>query len=64
MLTVCLEEKAKPVKEAFPKIKIAIGGLDDSKILEEESKKADVVIRTAIPPLSAVQVTDHLARYR
>jgi hypothetical protein len=39
------EEKAKPVKEAFPHIKIALGGLDDSKLLEKEAAKADIVIR-------------------
>jgi hypothetical protein len=42
-----LEDKAKSVKDAFPKIRIVIGGLDNSKILEEESAKADVVIHTA-----------------
>jgi hypothetical protein len=42
-----LEDKAKSVKEAFPHIRIVIGGLDDSKILEEEAAKADVVIHTA-----------------
>jgi hypothetical protein len=33
------------VKEAFPHIKIALGGLDDSKLLEKEAAKADIVIR-------------------
>ncbi|KAF7678087.1 nad-binding protein [Alternaria burnsii] len=41
------EEKAKSVTEAFPKVRIVIGGLDDSKILEDEAAKADVVIHTA-----------------
>jgi hypothetical protein len=45
-LTSKSEEKAKPVKDAFPKIKIALGGLDDSELLEKEAAKADVVIRT------------------
>jgi hypothetical protein len=39
------EEKAKSVTKAFPKVRIVIGGLDDSKILEDEAAKADVVIR-------------------
>jgi hypothetical protein len=30
----------------FPQIKIALGGLDDSKLLEKEAAKADIVIRT------------------
>jgi hypothetical protein len=42
------EEKAKPVTEAFPKVRIVIGGLDDSKILEEEAAKADIVIRMSL----------------
>jgi hypothetical protein len=46
-LTFILEEKAKPVKEAFPKIKTVLGGLDDSELLEREAAKADIVIRTA-----------------
>jgi hypothetical protein len=45
-LTSKSEEKAKPVKEAFPQIKIALGGLGDSELLEKEAAKADVVIRT------------------
>ena len=39
------EEKGKAVKEAFPKVRIVLGGLEDAKILEEEAAKADVVIR-------------------
>jgi hypothetical protein len=46
LLTSKSEEKAKPVKEAFPQIKIALGGLNDSELLEKEAAKADVVIRT------------------
>ncbi|KAF2843991.1 NAD(P)-binding protein [Plenodomus tracheiphilus IPT5] len=41
------EEKAKSVKDAFPKVRIALGDLDNSKVLEEEAAKADVVIHTA-----------------
>jgi hypothetical protein len=42
-----IEEKAKPVKEAFPDIRIVLGELDDSSVLEEEAAKADIIIRTA-----------------
>jgi hypothetical protein len=42
------EEKAKPITEAFPKVRIVIGGLDDSKVLEDEAAKADVVIRRSL----------------
>jgi uncharacterized protein YbjT (DUF2867 family) len=41
------EEKAKSVTEAFPKVRIVIGDLDDSNILEDEAAKADIVIHTA-----------------
>lgn len=41
------EEKGKPVKDAFPNVRLVIGDLDSSKLIEEESAKADVVIHTA-----------------
>ncbi|PSN72706.1 NAD(P)-binding protein [Corynespora cassiicola Philippines] len=41
------EQKAETVKKAFPNIRIVIGDLDDSKVLEEEAAKADIVIHTA-----------------
>ncbi|KAL5118766.1 hypothetical protein ACEQ8H_003269 [Pleosporales sp. CAS-2024a] len=41
------EEKAQPVKKAFPNIRIVLGDLDSSKLLEEEAAKADVIIHTA-----------------
>ena len=33
------------MKDAFPNVRIVIGDLDDSTVLEEESARADVVIR-------------------
>lgn len=33
------------MKEAFPKVRVVLGGLDDAKTLEVEAAKADVVIR-------------------
>jgi hypothetical protein len=48
------EEKAKPVTEAFPNVRIVIGGLNDSKILEEEAAKADVVIRMSLTVSPAI----------
>ncbi|KAH7073967.1 hypothetical protein BKA63DRAFT_567132 [Paraphoma chrysanthemicola] len=41
------DQKAKPVKEAFPNVRIVLGSLDDFDILEEEAAKADVIIHTA-----------------
>jgi len=39
------KEKGDKVKEAFPNVRIVLGGLDDSDLLEEESAKADIVLR-------------------
>jgi len=41
------KEKADKVKEAFPNVRIVLGGLDDSGLLEEESAKADIVLHAA-----------------
>ena len=43
------QEKAEAVKKAFPNVRIVLGGLDDSVVLEEEAAKADIVLRTAEP---------------
>jgi nucleoside-diphosphate-sugar epimerase len=40
------EDQAKIVAEKLPSVKIVIGDLDHTSLLIEESKKADVVIRT------------------
>jgi hypothetical protein len=56
-LTNDAEEKAQPVKEAFPNIRIVLGDLDNSKVLEEEAAKADVVIRTQGPNLQLLSTT-------
>ena len=39
------KDKAEVVKKAFPNVRIVLGGLDDSDILEEEAAKADIVLR-------------------
>ena len=39
------EDKAAKVREAYPSVRIALGGLDNSELLKEEAKKADVVLR-------------------
>lgn len=41
------EEKGSPVKAAFPNIRLVIGDLDSSALLEAESAKADIIIHTA-----------------
>lgn len=46
------EEKAKPVTAAFPKVKVAISGLGDSKVLEEAAAAADIVLRKLSSQLS------------
>lgn len=39
-------DKGAPVAAAYPKIRLIYGTLDDAAILEEESAKADIVLRT------------------
>jgi hypothetical protein len=49
------EEKSRKVQAAYPDVRIVIGGLDDSAILEEEAAKADIVLRIVHPaPYSAL----------
>lgn len=40
------ESKAAPIKEKYPNVRIVYGSLDDSKVLEEEASKTDILIRT------------------
>lgn len=47
---VCLvrtQEKADKVKQAYPNVRIVLGGLDDSELIEEEASKADIVLHAA-----------------
>lgn len=39
------EKSAEAVRKAFPKVRIVLGGLDDSDVIEKEAADADVVIR-------------------
>ncbi|KAK4500250.1 hypothetical protein PRZ48_008439 [Zasmidium cellare] len=41
------QDKADKVKAAYPKIRIVLGGLDDSQILEDEAARADIVLHAA-----------------
>ncbi|ROV89354.1 hypothetical protein VPNG_10135 [Cytospora leucostoma] len=41
------ESKAAPVKERYPNVRIVYGSLDDSKLLEEEAAKTEILIHTA-----------------
>jgi uncharacterized protein YbjT (DUF2867 family) len=38
-------DKGAVVASKFAKVRLVYGGLDDAKVLEEESAKADIVIR-------------------
>jgi N-acetyl-gamma-glutamylphosphate reductase len=38
-------EKAKQVKAQYPEIRIVLGDLDDSPLLQQESAAADIVLR-------------------
>ncbi|KAF5628955.1 nucleoside diphosphate sugar epimerase [Fusarium sp. NRRL 52700] len=41
------EDKGKDVQKQYPDVKLAIGSLDDSKVIEKASSEADIVIHTA-----------------
>lgn len=41
------QEKADRVLAAYPKIRIVLGGLDDSQLIEDETAKADIVLHAA-----------------
>jgi len=38
-------DRGAPVAAAFPKIRLVYGTLDDLKLLEDESARADIVVR-------------------
>ncbi|PMD35844.1 NAD(P)-binding protein [Hyaloscypha variabilis F] len=40
-------DKGAPIAATYPKIRLVYGTLDDSKLLEEESARADIVLHTA-----------------
>jgi N-acetyl-gamma-glutamylphosphate reductase len=39
------ESKAAPVKQRYPDVRVVYGSLDDSKLLEEEAAKTDILVR-------------------
>ncbi|KAH7180320.1 hypothetical protein DER46DRAFT_619850 [Fusarium sp. MPI-SDFR-AT-0072] len=41
------EDKGKDVQKQYPDVKLAIGSLDDSKVIEKAASEADIVIHTA-----------------
>ncbi|KAF4426506.1 hypothetical protein F53441_14129 [Fusarium austroafricanum] len=41
------EQKGKDVQKQYPKVKLAIGSLDDSKVIEKAASEADIVLHTA-----------------
>lgn len=51
------QDKADKVKQTYPNIRAVLGGLDDSKLLEDEAAKADVVIRTSVQLISLHSLT-------
>ncbi|KAI1866555.1 hypothetical protein JX265_007856 [Neoarthrinium moseri] len=46
-ILVRTQEKADQVKAKYPKVRAVIGDLDNSKIIEEEASRADIVLHTA-----------------
>ena len=45
-------EKAEQVKAQYPNIRVVLGDLDDSALLEKESAAADIVLRMCNEPLT------------
>lgn len=39
------KEKADKVSNAYPKVRVVLGDLDSAELLEEEARKADIVVR-------------------
>ncbi|KAI5457812.1 hypothetical protein BGZ63DRAFT_494006 [Mariannaea sp. PMI_226] len=46
-LLVRSEDKGKPIKSAYPNVKLVIGSLDDFEVIEDAARKADIVVHTA-----------------
>ncbi|KAK0384119.1 hypothetical protein NLU13_8208 [Sarocladium strictum] len=46
-LLVRSEERAKPIKEAYPNTKFLYGSLDDADIVQKAAAEADIVVHTA-----------------
>lgn len=44
-LLVRSEDKGRPILSAYPRVKLAIGSLDDSDVIEDAARKADIVVR-------------------
>lgn len=42
------KEKAEKVSNAYPKVRVLSGDLDSAALLEEEARKADIVVRKLI----------------
>lgn len=49
-------EKAGRVSAAFPKVQVVLGDLDNSGLIEQESQKANIVIRE--PTYFSITVAD------
>lgn len=52
------KEKADTVTKAYPNVRVVLGDNDDSKLLEDEAAKADIVIRMLSPPLLVTSIED------
>jgi len=43
------EDKANDVKEKYPSVRVVLGDLDSSELIEKEAARADIVLRTSCP---------------
>ena len=50
-------DKGAQIASQYPAIRLVYGDLDSSDVLEEEAKKADIVLRAIIPSLDLVTST-------
>ena len=50
-------DKGALVAAAYPKVRLVYGTLDDATLLEEESAKADIVLRKIVPARTIHNIT-------
>lgn len=50
------KKKAEQVASAYPKVRIVLGDLDSAPLLEDEARKADIVVREYLVPSVSITV--------
>ena len=57
-------DKGAPIAAAYPKVRLVYGTLDDSKVIEDESARADIILRKISPWEDEIEVNVLWIRYR